>query len=279
MCPRCFQRYRPIQFDDRYVFVLPAKLARGDVLRGESVADGSPTFVVVGSPTGLDAPEALLERFFALQNEGKDVTLAGGGARSAEAAAGCAEAFPAVATHAVGGLPRVAVGGRHDNDFKLGKNLFAERLAVATSRAAIGSAEAGGARVAALPADFPAATATAQLVNPDCAAHLDGSGLRFPAETVGIAPAGERSAGEGAARGGVTRLTDHARRTAAESDLRAAAMGGSNGTSAALGQGGRRPVDPRRPEPDGAHLAPPVTSALDVSQQSCKNRILTDTDG
>ncbi len=55
-CPRCRERYRPIQFDDRYVFVLPARLARGDVLRGESVAGGSPTFVVVGSPTGLEAP-------------------------------------------------------------------------------------------------------------------------------------------------------------------------------------------------------------------------------
>jgi hypothetical protein len=75
-CLRCLERYRPVQFDDRYVFVLPAKLARGDVLRGESVANGSPTFVVVGSPTGLAAPKALLERFFALQNEGKDVTLA-----------------------------------------------------------------------------------------------------------------------------------------------------------------------------------------------------------
>jgi hypothetical protein len=75
-CPRCRERYRPIQFDDRYVFVLPARLARGDVLRGESVAGGSPTFVVVGSPAGRAAPKALLERFFALQNEGKDVTLA-----------------------------------------------------------------------------------------------------------------------------------------------------------------------------------------------------------
>jgi len=75
-CPRCRERYRPIQFDDRHVFVLPTHLARGDVLRGESVTGGSPTFVVVGSPTGLEAPKALLERFFALQNEGKDVTLA-----------------------------------------------------------------------------------------------------------------------------------------------------------------------------------------------------------
>ncbi len=75
-CPRCRERYQPIQFDDRYVFVLPASLARGDVLRGESVAGGSPAFVVVGSPTGLEAPKALLERFFALQNEGNDVTLA-----------------------------------------------------------------------------------------------------------------------------------------------------------------------------------------------------------
>ncbi|MGO9108924.1 MAG: hypothetical protein ACLP9L_06790 [Thermoguttaceae bacterium] len=75
-CPRCRERYRPIEFGDCYVFVLPARLARGEVLRGESVAGGSPTFVVVGSPTGLEAPKALLERFFALQNEGKDVTLA-----------------------------------------------------------------------------------------------------------------------------------------------------------------------------------------------------------
>ena len=64
-CPRCRERYRPIQFDDRYVFVLPAQLVRGDVLRGESVAGGSPTFVVVGLPAGFGSPKALLERFFA----------------------------------------------------------------------------------------------------------------------------------------------------------------------------------------------------------------------
>lgn len=76
ICPRCRERYRPTQFDDRYVFTLPAGLARGDVIRGEPVTGGSPTFIVVGSPTGPETPKAFLERFFSLQNEGKDVTLA-----------------------------------------------------------------------------------------------------------------------------------------------------------------------------------------------------------
>ena len=125
-CPRCRERYRPIQFDDRYVFVLPAQLVRGDVLRGESVAGGSPTFVVVGSPAGLRAPKALLERFFALQNEGKDATLAEAVRDLPEEAAGCAEAFPAIATFAVGRLPLLGGVGRNTRDFKLAEDLFAK---------------------------------------------------------------------------------------------------------------------------------------------------------
>jgi hypothetical protein len=74
-CPRCHETYRPAQFDDRYTFALPAGLARGDLVRGEPVSGGSPIFGVLGSATASQPPTALLECFFALQNEGKDVTL------------------------------------------------------------------------------------------------------------------------------------------------------------------------------------------------------------
>jgi len=74
-CPRCQQMYQPTHFDDRYEFAVSAGLAWGDLIRGEPVWGGSPAFVVVGSADGPQAPKGLLERFLALRNDGKDVTL------------------------------------------------------------------------------------------------------------------------------------------------------------------------------------------------------------
>jgi hypothetical protein len=73
-CPRCNQVYQPTHFDDRLKFALPAGPLHGEVIRGESDR-GGPTFVVAGAAVGQRAPKEVLERFFALQNEGKDVTL------------------------------------------------------------------------------------------------------------------------------------------------------------------------------------------------------------
>ena len=205
-CPRCRERYRPIQFDDRYVFVLPASLARGDVLRGESVAGGSPAFVVVGSPTGLKAPKALLERFFALQNEGNDVTLAEAQRdlrkrppvvpkRSRPSQPSPSGSFPAwpviLAILVISNLLRNC--SQNDSHWR-----------TPTPQSTPSKLELP--ELPPYPQFSPQQRPQAHLVRSGGAAQLDGSGLRFPAEIVGIAPAGERSAGEGAARGGVRRL-------------------------------------------------------------------------
>jgi hypothetical protein len=74
-CPRCRQKYQPTEFDDRYDFEINDKLNRGELIRGEAVWGSSPIFAIVGSPSGRSAPKDVLDRFFGLQNTGKDVTF------------------------------------------------------------------------------------------------------------------------------------------------------------------------------------------------------------
>ena len=192
-CPRCRERYRPIQFDDRYVFVLPAQLVRGDVLRGESVAGGSPTFVVVGSPAGLGRPKRCGSGSSRFRTRGRTQ-------RSRRRVRDLRKRPPVVPKPSrpsqpspSGGFPFWAVWvailvisnllrtcSQNDSHWR-----------TPTPQPTPPKLEMPS---AAVPADFPAAMAAAQLVNTDCAAHFGRFRATFPSETVGIAPA--RAAGK-----------------------------------------------------------------------------------
>ena len=62
-------------------------------------------------------------------------------------------------------------------------------------------------------ARFPCRNGHGPARQSDCAAHFGRFRIGFPPKPLASPRAGERRAREGAARGGVTRLTDHARRT------------------------------------------------------------------
>ncbi len=75
-CARCrASNLTPLRFEERFEFSFPAKAGRGKVLRGRPVFGGSAVFVVISEVAGSSVPQALLDRFFVLQEEGKDVKL------------------------------------------------------------------------------------------------------------------------------------------------------------------------------------------------------------